>query len=109
MQYLFIMKTNYEFQILTIIMVFCLTLASGVVAKGATFFMVSQIGEIVKQKACAEKFESLSFNIKGNISEVHLTEQEKLGWIWAIFFCFLSGEFYTFVRCAWTVLMKSYR
>ena len=90
-------------------MVFCLTLAAGVVAKGATFFMVSQIGENVKQKACAKKFESLSFNIIGSICEVHLTEREKVGWTWAIFFCFLAGEFYTFVRCARTVLMKSYR
>ena len=89
--------------------VFCLTLTAGVVAKGATFFMVSQIGKTVKQKACEEKFEPYSFNIVGSISEVHLTEQEKIGWIWSIFFCFLSGEFYTFIRCARTVLMKSYR
>ena len=103
------MKNNVEFQVLTIIVIFCLTLAAGVVAKGATFFMVSQIGANVSQKACADKFEFLSYSINGNVAEVHLTEQEKVGWIWAIFFCFLAGEFYTFVRCARTVLMKSYR
>ncbi len=86
-----------------------MTLVAGIVAKGATFFMVNQIGPNVKQKACPEKFGFLSYNIRGDISEVQLTETEKIGWIWAIFFCFLAGEFYTLVRCIRTVLMKSYR
>ena len=91
------------------IIIFCLTLAAGVVAKGATFFMVSQIGANVYQRACANNFGYFSFNIKGEINGVELTETERVGWVWAIFFCFLAGEFYTLVRCARTVLMKSYR
>ena len=98
-----------QFQVLTMIIIFCLTLAAGVVAKGATFFMVSQIGKNVIQKACPENFRYFSYNIKGEISAVELTETEKVGWIWAIFFCFLAGEFYTLVRCTRTILMKSYR
>ena len=98
-----------QFQVLTMIVIFCLTLAAGVVAKGATFFMVSQIGKNVIQKACPENFGYFSYNINGEISEVELTETEKVGWIWAIFFCFLAGEFYTLVRCTRTILMKSYR
>ena len=94
---------------MTIIIIFCLTLAAGVVAKGATFFMVNQIGANAKQKACSKQFGFLNYNVKGDISEVHLTEQERLGWIWAIFFCFLAGEFWTLVRCIRTVFMKSYR
>ena len=99
----------FQFQVFTMFIIFCLTLTAGVVAKGATFFMVSQIGKHVIQRACPENFGYFSFNIRGEITAVELTETEKVGWIWAIFFCFLAGEFYTLVRCTRTILMKSYR
>ena len=45
----------YLLQVLTMFIIFCLTLAAGVVAKGATFFMVSQIGRNVYNHYSKEK------------------------------------------------------
>ena len=88
--------------------VFCLTLVSGVVSKGATMFMVSQVAANVTQAACPERFSYFSFTIPGTVYGVQLTQTEKVGWLWAIFFCYLASEVFTFIRCFRVVFMKSY-
>ena len=97
------------FQALTMVVVFCLTLASGVVSKGATMFMVSQVAANVTRAACPERFSYFSFTIPGTVYGVQLTQTEKVGWLWAIFFCYLASEVFTFIRCCRVVFMKSFR
>ena len=94
-------------QFLSIIVVFCLTLAAGVVSKGATFFMVSQLSNDVTITACQKEFTTqLGSQI---INTVSPTATERVGWFWAIFFCFLAGELFTLIRSFRVVFMKSCR
>ena len=79
---------------MSIVFCFCMTIAAGVVSKGATFFMVSQAAADVSIEACSD-----NFNVPvSDGTVVTLTETERVGWIWAIFFCFLAGELVTFIR-----------
>ena len=100
---------NCKLQLGSILGAFCLTLAAGVVSKGATFFMVSQIKDD-ELKVCPEKFGYFSFenNQITNVTAVLLTETERVGWIWALFFCFLAGEVFVFIRSFRVVFMKSF-
>ena len=87
--------------------VFLVTLGSGVVSKGATIFMVSQIGSNVTQTACPGEFTYFDAFYPGEVHSVELTESERVGWIWALFFCYISGEVFVFIRCFRIVFMKS--
>ena len=74
---------------------FCTTIIAGVLSKGATFIMVSQLAPDVPREVCSQKF---NLPISGNSTFITLTETERVGWIWAVFFCFLAGELATFIR-----------
>ena len=89
------------------IIVSCITLAAGVVSKGATFFIVSQVSSKSKQiPACRG-----SFSIWPGSGDVTVEPSviEKVGWLWAIFFCFLAPELFTLTRCFRIVFMKSFK
>ena len=90
------------------VFVFILTLGSGVVSKGATIFMVSQVRSNVTQTACPGEFTYFDTFYTGEVYGVKLTETETVGWIWALFFCYISGEVFVFIRCFRVVFMKSY-
>ena len=57
--------------------------------------MVSQLAPDVPREVCSQKF---NLPISGNSTFITLTETERVGWIWAVFFCFLAGELATFIR-----------
>ena len=99
------------------IIVFGVTLAAGVVSKGATFFMINQVsssdnvfieGTMTPKKAivaCNSSFNQISV---GEYAMVWATATEKVAWLWAIFFSFIAPEFFTLIRCCRIVFMKSY-
>ena len=98
---------SFNPQFVSIMVVFCLTLAAGVVSKGATFFMVSQLSNDVVISACQKEFSTqLGSQV---INTVSPTETERVGWFWAVFFCFLAGEVFTLIRSFRVVFMKSCR
>ena len=89
------------------IIVSCVVLAAGVVSKGATFFMVSQVAARSKQvPACPASFSALPADITATVAPAQV---EKVGWLWAIFFSFLAPELFTLVRCFRIVFMKSFK
>ena len=101
-----LMKKYMVLKLLTMVLLFLVTLAAGVVSKGATFFMVSQVAARTKtMPACTEDFPLM---VRDPTVSVGITELEKVGWIWAIFFSFLAPELFTFIRCVRIVLMKSF-
>ena len=80
------------------IFTFSLTLAAGVVSKGATFFMISQSAAQVTIDACPTSFLQFIPPKNDSVTTVSPTETERIGWIWSIFFCFLAGEVWNFIR-----------
>ena len=91
------------------IALFLLLIAAGVVSKGATFFMVSQIGPDVEQPACQKKFGAGFPFPMGDTVTVGPTETEKVGWYWALFFSFIAPEVATFIWCFRVFSMKSWK
>ena len=64
---------------------FSLTLAAGVVSKEATFF-ISQSEDQVTIDACPTSFVQFIPPKNESVPTVSLTETERIGWIWSIFF-----------------------
>merc|ERR1719495_1371356 len=89
--------------------VFCVTLLAGIVSKGATVFMVGQIGTSQRHPACWNDFKLPNLTTTSKSVSVELTPTEKVGWFWGIFFCFIAPEVLTLGRSLRVVLMKSYK
>ena len=102
-----LMKWYVVLKVVTMVVVFVVTLMAGVVSKGATFFMVSQVaGRTKMSPACSSDFPA---SVWQSGATVGITEREKVGWVWAIFFSFLAPELFTFFRSCRIVLMKSFK
>ena len=103
-----LMKWYVVLKIVTMVVVFAVTLLAGVVSKGATFFMVSQVAAKTKTSpACLADFPpTLPSDLDVTVG---ITDREKVGWVWAIFFSFLAPEIFTFFRSVRIVLMKTFK
>ena len=105
-----LMKWYVVLKIVTMVVVFAVTLLAGVVSKGATFFMVSQVAAKTKTSpACLSDFPPNLPTDPEVTVVVGITDREKVGWIWAIFFSFLAPEIFTFIRSVRIVLMKTFK
>ena len=89
--------------------VFCVTLLAGIVSKGATIFMVGQIGTSQRHHACWSDFNLPNLTTSARSVFVELTPTEKVGWYWGLFFSFIAPEVLTLGRSLRVVLMKSYK
>ena len=69
--------------------VFFVTQAAAVVAKGATFLMVSQVAGKPKNMPFFANSLSLQYATLQNPT-VSNSDLEKVGWIWCIFFAFAA-------------------
>ena len=67
--------------------------------------MVSQIGKDVTINTCPMEFPS---SLVSHDTRVGVTQTERVGWIWAIFFCFLAAEVFTLIKSCRIMFMKSY-
>ena len=84
------------FQYVTMAVVFVVVVTAGVVSKGATFFMVSQVVTSKKIDICPRNFppmfdERFSWTVEPSLTE-------RIGWLWVIFFSFIAPEIFTFFR-----------
>lgn len=101
------MKWYVVLKVVTMVVVFVVTLTAGVVSKGATFFMVSQVSSRTKiMSGCTTSFPQ---SLQQTGVSVGITDRERVGWVWAIFFSFIAPELFTFLRSCRIVLMKTFK
>ena len=94
-------------KMITMVVVFFVTLAGAVVSKGATMFMVSQVAGKKKNIPFCNHSLSLEFaNIQN--PTVSNSDLEKVGWLWCIFFAFSAPEVFTFIHSLRSVFMKTH-
>ena len=61
--------------------------------------MVSQLGRNTIQAGCLDDDFNAKFNTSYEDIIIELNPGEKVGWFWAVFFCFIAPEFMTFIKC----------
>jgi len=94
-------------KVVTMIVVFIMVLASTVVSKGATFLMVSQVSTSKTPMGfCADKIPYIYSNLTSPLVSNN-SEQEKVAWLWGIFFCFVGPEFLVFIQSLWNYIARA--
>jgi len=88
-------------KVIVYIITFGVVLTCGVVAKGTTLFMTSQLKQDKRVEYCNR-------NIGLDKTwEVELPDMEKVAWVWCLFFCFITPELGTLFRSTRMCFFKS--
>jgi len=90
-------------KVLAYIFTFCVVLGCGVVCKGTTLFMTSQIQKDKEIEYCPNDIE------RGKQFKARISTTERVAWTWCIFLAFLVPELGTFVRSFRICMFKSCR
>jgi len=90
-------------KVLAYIFTFCVVLVCGVVTKGTTLFMTSQIKMDREIEYCPNDIE------RGKQFRAKISTTERVAWTWCIFFAFLVPELGTFLRSFRICMFKSCR
>jgi len=90
-------------KVLAYIFTFCVVLVCGVITKGTTLFMTSQIKMGRNIEHCPNDIE------RGKRFEAQIPTTERVAWTWCIFFAFFVPEFGTFFRSLRICVFKSCR
>ena len=94
-------------KMITMVIVFLVTLAGAVVSKGATLFMVSQVAGKRKNIPFCNHSLSLQFANIQNLT-VYNSDLGKVSWLWCIFFAFSAPEVFTVIHSLRSVFMKTH-
>ncbi|XP_037071620.1 chitin synthase chs-2-like [Pollicipes pollicipes] len=90
-------------KVIVYIITFGIVLASGVIAKGTTLFMTSQLKQHKSLEYCNKRIGL------DKTWRVELPDVEKVAWVWCLFFCFITPEAGTWIRSTRMCIFKSIR
>jgi chitin synthase len=80
------------FKFVAYVLTFLVVLGSAVISKGTLLFMTSQIKPDIAHDYCPTNYGS------GKAVKVTISQTERVSWLWAIFFSFITPEFFTLFR-----------
>ncbi|ODN00837.1 Chitin synthase 1 [Orchesella cincta] len=96
--YNFVLKS---LKLITYIITFFVVLASSVISKSATVLMTSQL------RNKNQSIPYCSSQISGNVEFLsYSTQDERISWVWAIYFAFMLPEVQTFLRGLRMIIFK---
>ena len=96
-------KLYQALKIVTLLVVFLLTLAAGVFSRGTTFFMVSQLSARSRE-VCSAQHPETREELGTSVANTAL---ERVAWIWCIFFAFAFPEVLHFLKSLNSCLSKN--
>ncbi|KAK4018058.1 hypothetical protein OUZ56_000127 [Daphnia magna] len=93
-------------KVIAYIVTFCIFLTGAVIAKGTLLFMTSQIKITDKNRDVKHPYCSTR---AGREIEASVSMEERVGWVWAIFFCFVVPEFFMWFRSTRICLFRTWK
>ncbi|XP_059350344.1 chitin synthase chs-2-like isoform X1 [Daphnia carinata] len=78
------------FKVVAYLLTFVVVLSAGVISKGTVLFMTSQIKPGRSTEYCTRR--------AGRSFQAHLSEDERVSWMWALLFSFVIPEFFMWFR-----------
>ncbi|KAK4004959.1 hypothetical protein OUZ56_006685 [Daphnia magna] len=93
-------------KVIAYIVTFCIFLTGAVIAKGTLLFMTSQIKITDKKPDVQHPYCSTR---AGREIEASVSMEERVGWVWAIFFCFVVPEMFMWFRSTRICLFRTWK